>query len=144
MPHLLTLGHICFCILLSKMDVSQNVQPWLRTEQWFIRHYQLVQRQLYFVSPRARPSRQRACLEKVGNLGTLFQGNVTIWREIVVFGVKKYIRNIGKVYIPGVKFCNHGGKCWLCSWESSHIFQPCSAYSGGRRADVLFSHKFKK
>ena len=37
------------------------------------------------------------CLEKLGNLVTLFPGNFTIWREIVVFGIKKYIRNIWKV-----------------------------------------------
>ena len=44
---------------------------------------------------------------------------------IVIFGIKKYKRNIGKVCITGGKCCNNGGKVWFCSWESLHFFQPC-------------------
>ena len=35
-------------------------------------------------------------LENVGNLGSSFPGNLTIWREIMTFHIKKYIRNSGK------------------------------------------------
>ena len=39
---------------------------------------------------------------KSGNLGMSFPGNSAIWREILTFWIKKYIRNRGKFdYIPG-------------------------------------------
>ena len=40
--------------------------------------------------------------EKKGNLVMRFVGNLTTWREILTFDIKKYIRNGGKCnYIPG-------------------------------------------
>ena len=41
---------------------------------------------------------------KSRELGNLVPENDIIWREIVVFQIKKYIRNIGKVCITGGKF----------------------------------------
>ena len=39
---------------------------------------------------------------KKGNLVMRFMGNFTIWREILTFDIKKYIRNGRKCnYIPG-------------------------------------------
>ena len=38
----------------------------------------------------------------MGNLGISFPGNFAIWREILTFWIKKYIRNSGKFdHIPG-------------------------------------------
>ena len=40
--------------------------------------------------------------EKMWKSGSFFQGNVTIWWEILYFSIKKYIRNSGKCnYLPG-------------------------------------------
>ena len=40
--------------------------------------------------------------KKKGNLVMRFVGNLTTWREILTFDIKKYIRNGGKCnYIPG-------------------------------------------
>ena len=39
---------------------------------------------------------------KMWKSGSSFQGNVTIWWEILYFSIKKYIRNSGKCnYLPG-------------------------------------------
>ena len=40
--------------------------------------------------------------EKMWKSGSSFQGNVTLWWEILYFSIKKYIRNSGKCnYLPG-------------------------------------------
>ena len=40
--------------------------------------------------------------KKMWKSGSSFQGNVTIWWEILYFSIKKYIRNSGKCnYLPG-------------------------------------------
>ena len=42
-------------------------------------------------------------LEKVGNLGSSFPGNLTIWREIMTFHINKYTRHSGK-FVGNVTF----------------------------------------
>ena len=44
----------------------------------------------------------RSMVGKKGNLVMRFVGNLTTWREILTFDIKKYIRNGGKCnYVPG-------------------------------------------
>ena len=42
-------------------------------------------------------------LETVGNMGSSFPGNLTIWREIMTFHIKKYIKHSGK-FVGNVNF----------------------------------------
>ena len=51
-------------------------------------------------------------LEKVGNWGTWFPGNLVIWREIYEFETKIYVRNVGK-------YCNLGGKFYHVPGKSN-------------------------
>ena len=54
-------------------------------------------------------------LEKVGNLVSSFPWNLTIWREIMTFHIKKYIRHSGK-FVGNVNFFPgnlHFFKPWL-------------------------------
>ena len=45
---------------------------------------------------------RKKCFSIKGNLVMRFVGNLTTWREILTFDIKKYIRNGGKCnYIPG-------------------------------------------
>jgi len=38
--------------------------------------------------------------QKVGNLGSSFPGNFDTWREILIFQIKKYIRNWKSHLLP--------------------------------------------
>ena len=54
--------------------------------------------------------KKSAWLEKVGNWGTWFLGNLVIWREIDEFETKKYKRNVGKYCYSVGKFYHVPGK----------------------------------
>ena len=71
-----------------------------------------------FVSLNLRQVRRSAMQgwKKVGNLGSSFPGNLTIWREIKSFHMKKYIRY-------SVKFVGN-----ITIFPGRNLFQPCMSH----------------
>ena len=62
----------------------------------------------------------QAWWEKMWKSGSSFQGNVTIWWEILYFSIKKYIRNSGKCnYLPGEKYIFPDLRASACQSQSA-------------------------
>ena len=87
-------------LCLEKMDSSGEFQNLVVTSR-------LVQRGIL-----ENASLLETWLEKVGNWGTWFPGNLVIWREIYESETKIYIRNVGK-------YCNLGGKFYHVPGKSN-------------------------
>ena len=69
-------------------------------------------------------------LEKVGNWGNWFPGNLVIWREIYEFETKKYIRTVGKYCNVSGKFYHVPGKANIFSSHGCvFVFIWCPHYS---------------